>query len=99
MTVLTCVCWSMTSAIQIAYGSLVLLHGKSRALARYHRRRGAANRLAEGGAMQRKIGNNRRGCNDEWQNPNDERRTKAYKWEMAIVKPLNSYTCKLTAEQ
>ena len=38
ITLVTCVCWSITSETKILYGSFVFLHGKSRRLVLYQER-------------------------------------------------------------
>src|SRR5437870_8278667 len=90
MTVLTCVCWSMISEIQIAYGSRVRRHGRSRAL--------PLNQLSNGRTSARVRSTfdprpstlaHRLRCTVA------ELTTTPYH-DSTIVKPLTSYTCTLT---
>src|SRR6266536_1808619 len=49
----TCVCWSMISDTRIAYGSLVVRHGRSRCSAAYHESREACTLAMRLGAREK----------------------------------------------
>src|SRR2546421_13112892 len=86
MTVLTCVCCSMISEIQMAYGSLVLRHGRSRAFRRNHKSSAATIcdlRVSECISARLILAQLSR---------------EPYAGT-TVVKPLSSHTCKLTPEQ